>query len=50
MHWLVLTLFAAFMQAWRNAFQKQLSQHVPVLGVTLARFLGAWPLALHWLG
>jgi len=50
MHWLPLTLFAAFMQAWRNAFQKQLSPHVPVLGVTLARFLGAWPLALLWLG
>ena len=50
MHWLVLTLFAALMQAWRNAFQKQLSQHAPVLGVTLARFLFAWPLALLWLG
>lgn len=49
MLWLSLTLFAAFMQAWRNAFQKQLSQHVPVLGVTLARFLFAWPLALVWL-
>ena len=50
MLWLPLTLFAALMQAWRNAFQKQLSQQVPVLGVTLARFLFAWPLALLWLG
>lgn len=36
---------AAFMQAWRNAFQKQLSSTVDVYGVTLARFLFAVPLA-----
>lgn len=49
MLWLAFTLFAAFMQAWRNAFQKQLSHDVPVFGVTLARFLYAWPLALLYL-
>lgn len=49
MLWLAFTLLAAFMQAWRNAFQKQLSRHVPVLGTTLARFLYAWPLALVYL-
>lgn len=49
MLWLAFTLFAAFMQAWRNAFQKQLSLDVPIFGVTLARFLCAWPLALLYL-
>ncbi|MDX3774503.1 DMT family transporter [Chromatiaceae bacterium AAb-1] len=33
------------MQAWRNAFQKQLSKDVNALGVTLARFIWAWPFA-----
>ena len=36
---------AAFMQAWRNAFQKQLSTTVDIWGVTLARFLFGLPLA-----
>lgn len=45
--WVVFTLMAAFMQAWRNAFQKQLSSSVDVYGVTLARFIFALPLA--WL-
>ena len=43
------------MQAWRNAFQKQLSKEVSVAGVTLARFIWASPLAAlyvwglyHW--
>lgn len=49
MLWLGFTFFAAFMQAWRNAFQKQLSRDVPVLGVTLARFVFAWPLAIMYL-
>lgn len=49
MLWLIFTLFAAFTQAVRNALQKQLSQSVPTLGVTLARFLAAWPLALLYL-
>jgi drug/metabolite transporter (DMT)-like permease len=40
---------AAFMQAWRNAFQKQLSSSVDVYGVTLARFLFAVPLAIAYL-
>ena len=40
---------AAFMQAWRNAFQKQLSSSVDVYGVTLARFLFAVPLAAAYL-
>lgn len=38
------------MQAWRNAFQKQLSKEVSVAGVTLARFLWASPLAAMYLG
>ena len=33
------------MQAWRNAFQKQLSTTVDIWGVTLARFLFGFPLA-----
>lgn len=48
--WIVLTLFAAFMQAWRNAFQSQLSRDVKTAGVTLARFLYAGPLAWLYLG
>ena len=49
MLWIPFTLLAAFMQAWRNAFQKQLSLEVPVTGVTLARFLWASPLAALYL-
>lgn len=49
MTWVFFTLLAAFMQAFRNAFQKQLSQTVPVLGVTLARFLFGAPLAALYL-
>lgn len=37
--WVLFTIMAAFMQAWRNAFQKQLSSTVDVYGTTLARFL-----------
>lgn len=40
---------AAFMQAWRNAFQKQLSTTVNIYGVTLARFIFALPLALLYI-
>lgn len=47
--WILFTLLAAFMQAWRNAFQKQLSVEVNVLGVTLARFIYASPLAALYL-
>lgn len=43
--WIVFTLMAAFMQAWRNAFQKQLSITVDVYGVTFARFIFALPFA-----
>ncbi|MFH7408312.1 MULTISPECIES: DMT family transporter [Acinetobacter] len=43
--WIFFTLMAAFMQAWRNAFQKQLSTTVDIWGVTLARFLFGLPLA-----
>ena len=52
--WISFTLFAAFMQSWRNAFQNQLSKSVSTSGVTLARFLVAAPvaglylLALYW--
>ncbi|WP_184118791.1 DMT family transporter [Acinetobacter johnsonii] len=47
--WILFTLMAAFMQAWRNAFQKQLSTTVDVYGVTLARFIFALPLALLYI-
>lgn len=47
--WLAFTLLAALMQAGRNALQKQLSVHVPVMGVALARFLFAGPLAAVYL-
>ncbi|PID64168.1 MAG: hypothetical protein CR974_00120 [Gammaproteobacteria bacterium] len=47
--WIPFTLFAAFMQSWRNALQKQLRQHASTLGVTLARFLLALPLAALYL-
>lgn len=47
--WIPFTLFAAFMQSWRNAFQKRLSQEVSTAGVTLARFLWASPLAALYL-
>ena len=49
MNWLIFTLMAAFMQAWRNAFQKQLSSTVDVYGVTLARFLFGFPFAFIYL-
>lgn len=47
--WIVFTLMAAFMQAWRNAFQKQLSSTVDVYGVTLARFIFGLPLAIIYI-
>lgn len=49
MSWIVFTVMAALMQAWRNAFQKQLSSSVDAYGVTLARFIGATPLAALYL-
>lgn len=49
MTWIFFTVMAAFMQAWRNAFQKQLSTSVDAYGVTLARFIGATPLAIAYL-
>ncbi|AQS39432.1 EamA-like transporter family [Shewanella psychrophila] len=48
--WIFFTFLAAFMQAWRNAFQSQLSKEVKVAGVTLARFLWAGPIAALYLG
>ncbi|ANO35024.1 multidrug transporter [Vibrio breoganii] len=47
--WILFTFLAAFSQAWRNAFQSQLSKTLNVTGVTLARFLWASPLALIYL-
>lgn len=47
--WIPFTLFAAFMQSWRNALQKQLRGHTSTLGVTLARFILALPLAAIYL-
>jgi drug/metabolite transporter (DMT)-like permease len=49
MTWIFLTLFAVFMQAWRNAFQSQLAKEVKTLGVTLARFIWAGPIAALYL-
>ena len=49
MLWIPFTIFAAFMQSWRNAFQKHLSQEVSSTGVTLARFIYASPLAVVYL-
>jgi len=49
MLWIPFTLLAAFTQALRNAQQKQLSHEVNALGVTLARFIWALPLALLYL-
>lgn len=49
MLWIPFTLFAALMQAWRNAFQKQLSQELGATSVTLARFILAGPLAALYL-
>ncbi|MBS99519.1 MAG: multidrug transporter [Oceanospirillaceae bacterium] len=48
--WIPFTIFAAFMQSWRNAFQNKLSKDVNTAGVTLARFLWASPLAACYLG
>lgn len=48
--WIWFTLLAAIAQAGRNAFTKQLSHYVPVLGVTLGRFFYAVPLACGYLG
>lgn len=47
--WIFFTFLAASMQAWRNAFQSQLSQEVKVSGVTLARFIWAGPIAALYL-
>lgn len=49
MLWIPFTLVAAFTQALRNAQQKQLSREVNALGVTLARFIWALPLAVLYL-
>ncbi|EXJ11050.1 DMT family transporter [Nitrincola nitratireducens] len=49
MLWIPFTIFAAFMQSLRNAFQKRLSLEVSSTGVTLARFLYASPLAALYL-
>lgn len=49
MTWILFTLLAAFMQSWRNAFQSRLSADVRTIGVTLARFLWAGPIALFYL-
>ena len=45
MAWIAFTVFAAFMQAFRNALQSKLSNNVSVVGVTLARFIIASPIA-----
>ena len=47
--WVLFTFIAAFMQAWRNAFQSKLSQQAKVAGVTLSRFIWAGPIAVLYL-
>jgi drug/metabolite transporter (DMT)-like permease len=49
MLWVFFTVLAAFMQTFRNGLQSKLSEHVSTLGVTLARFLFATPIALIYL-
>lgn len=49
MAWIFFTFLAASMQAWRNAFQSQLSKEVNIAGVTLARFIWATPIAAVYL-
>lgn len=49
MTWIFFTLLAAFMQAWRNALQSNLSSKVSVAGVTLSRFIFAGPIAAVYL-
>ena len=49
MLWIPFTVVAAFTQALRNAQQKQLSREVNAIGVTLARFIWALPLAAIYL-
>ncbi|NQZ08883.1 MAG: EamA family transporter [Algicola sp.] len=49
MIWAALTIFAAFMQTWRNTLQSGLSKTINVGGVTLARFIWAWPIAGFYL-
>ena len=47
--WIAFTIMAAGMQSWRNALQGQLAKEVSTLGVTLARFLWAGPIAACYL-
>ena len=49
MVWVYMTIFAALMQTWRNSLQSQLSKHINVAGVTLARFIWAGPIAACYL-
>lgn len=49
MTWIFFTFLAAFMQAWRNALQSNLSSHASVAGVTLSRFILAGPIAAVYL-
>ncbi len=49
MTWVLFTVFAAFMQSFRNALQSALSRHVSTSGVTFARFIYASPIALLYL-
>lgn len=49
MAWIFLTIGAVIMQTIRNALQSQLSVKVDTLGVTLARFIFAPPIAFAYL-
>lgn len=47
--WIPFTLFAALMQSWRNAMQRQLRKEVSTMGATFSRFAVASPLAVVYL-
>ncbi len=49
MLWIFFTLLAALSQTVRNALQSKLSSSVSTLGVTLARFIFATPIAIAYL-
>lgn len=49
MAWILFTLLAGFMQAWRNALQKKVRETNTTSAATLSRFIYASPLALFYL-
>ena len=47
--WISLTIFAAFMQTFRNALQSKMSANVSSTGTTLARFIFAGPIVVLYM-